>query len=318
MSNILITSISKKVPLIKAVKSAALKLNTNVKIYGADSNSNIVGKYFVDDYWQMPHIKNLAPQLLISFCKQNNITAIIPTRDGELSFFADLRNELAKNGIAVMISDADSINVSIDKLKFYHHCVNSSISAVQTEKNIESIQSNKYVVKEQFGAGSLSMGLNLNAADGIAHAKKLQYPVYQPFINGNEFSIDVYVQKNKQVKGIIIRKRELVENGESQITYNVSNQQLKECCIAFAKSLNFYGHIVLQAIVDKQGNPWLIECNARFGGASTLSIQCGLDSFYWFLLESNGVDITSYPFIYDEERTYKQVRYMADKFTLEL
>ncbi len=315
--NILVTSISKKVPLVSAVRVAVSKYRSNFKIFGADSNTNIVGKHFVDEYWQMPLIKDLTPDACIAFCKKNNITAVIPTRDGELSFFAGLKNELAENGIAVMISDAKSINVSIDKLKFHYHCVDSSVNAVQTEKNIEFIKSNEYVVKEQFGAGSLSIGLRLSKEQAIAHAEKLRHPVYQPFIEGDEFSIDVYVQKNKQVKGIVIRKRELIENGESQITYNVKNPQLKDCCLSFVKSLNFYGHIVLQAIVDKQGNPWLIECNTRFGGASTFSVQCGLDSFYWFLLESNGVDITSYPFTYDEDRMYKQIRYMADKFIIE-
>jgi carbamoyl-phosphate synthase large subunit len=314
--NVLVTSVSKKVPLINAVRSATLKLKPGIQLFGADSNANITGKYFVDEFWQMPLMKDLTTDSVINFCKQKKITAIIPTRDGELSFFSKLKGDLSAHGISVMISDPDEIATCLDKLKFYEHCTKALINAIQTERNIELIQAEKYVVKEQFGAGSLSLGLKLSRADAMAHSKNLHSPIFQPFIEGEEFSIDMYVQKNRIIKGIVIRKRELIENGESQITCNVSNEKLKACCIKFVNSLQFYGHIILQAIVDKSGNPYLIECNPRFGGASTFSIKCGLDSFYWFLLEVQGQDITSYPFIYNEEACYKQIRYLADKFVV--
>ena len=41
----------------------------------------------------------------------------------------------------------------------------------------------------------------------------------------------------------------------------------------------------------------MIECNARFGGASTTGIAAGVDSLFWSLLEARGVDVGDYPFI---------------------
>jgi carbamoyl-phosphate synthase large subunit len=43
----------------------------------------------------------------------------------------------------------------------------------------------------------------------------------------------------------------------------------------------------LQAIVV-DGALQVIECNPRFGGASTASIAVGLDSLYWSLAEALG------------------------------
>lgn len=51
--------------------------------------------------------------------------------------------------------------------------------------------------------------------------------------------------------------------------------------------------------------------NARFGGASHLSIKAGLDSFYWFFLESSGHNIDVYPFIRNKEEL-KLIRYPED------
>ena len=41
---------------------------------------------------------------------------------------------------------------------------------------------------------------------------------------------------------------------------------------------------MVQAIVSKN-KVSIIECNARFGGASTASIPAGLDVFYWIISE---------------------------------
>jgi carbamoyl-phosphate synthase large subunit len=42
-------------------------------------------------------------------------------------------------------------------------------------------------------------------------------------------------------------------------------------------------HFVLQFILSKKGEIFVLECNARYGGASSISIKSGLKSFEWFL-----------------------------------
>ena len=46
-------------------------------------------------------------------------------------------------------------------------------------------------------------------------------------------------------------------------------------------------HFVLQFIIDNKGKIHVLECNARYGGASSLSIKSGLKSFQWFLEHNN-------------------------------
>ena len=76
-------------------------------------------------------------------------------------------------------------------------------------------------------------------------------------------------------------------------------------------SLNLYGHVILQAIISDKNEVFIIECNPRFGGASTLSVHAGLDSFYWAYLESMKVSIKDYPFI-RSQKELTQVRYPQD------
>ena len=68
---------------------------------------------------------------------------------------------------------------------------------------------------------------------------------------------------------------------------------------------------ILQIILDSNSKIHIIECNSRFGGASTLSIEAGLDSFYWFLQEANGINIDQLPFQLKKQKI-TQIRFPQD------
>ena len=165
------------------------------------------------------------------------------------------------------------------------------MDAQLSDEKIEEIKSTKFVVKERFGSGSNKVGINLTKNKAIIHAKKLNNPIFQPYFKGTEFSVDLYVGKNRKVKGCIVRKRNLIVNGEAQISETVKNSKIERICIQIVEALKFFGHIVIQIIIDKNNQIHIIECNCRFGGASTLSIEMGLDSFYWFLLETQKIKL---------------------------
>ena len=309
--NILVTSISRKVPLIKALRNANLKLGNSGKIFGADSNPNCIGTYFVDHFWRMQKISELQINQVIDYCSKNNISCIVPTRDGELPFFSKHRHMLREHGITVMSSDYPSVQTCLDKLAFFETTNKLGFPVIKTVENIDEVDCDSYVVKERYGAGSQNMKLNIGKEQALLLTTKLKSPIFQPFIPGKEMSVDLYVDVTGKTKGAVVRARELVVNGESQITYTMRNQRLEELCSDIAESLELYGHVVFQAIIDETDRLNIIECNPRFGGASTLSLGVGLDSFYWFFLEAMGVEIAEYPFLRPREEK-RQIRYPED------
>ncbi len=309
LDNVLVTSISKKVPLLQALRKSLDKINPRIKIYGGDCNNNIIGKYFVDEFWQMPLLRDLTLDILLDYCQKHHIGIIIPTRDGELEYFAKHKNKLRSYGIDVMVSEQDAVKTCLDKLEF----ARNQKLAIPTSTNIEDISASFYVVKERFGAGAQAIGIKLTRKEALQHAKNLKHPIFQPYIEGEEVSIDAYVSTNKKIKGLVMRKRILVINGESQITTTFNDPMLEKQFYRIFSSLNLSGHVLLQAFIDKQKNIHLIECNPRFGGASSLSIRAGLDSFYWFYLEHLGNPLKHYSFLrVSEEIT--QIRYPKDYY----
>jgi len=75
---ILITSLSKKVPLAKAVANALKKLNQRGTLYGADVDSDCLGQYFVDSFWKMPRTTDSNLPAILDYCFENKIQASSP------------------------------------------------------------------------------------------------------------------------------------------------------------------------------------------------------------------------------------------------
>ncbi|MCQ4088798.1 NAD-dependent epimerase/dehydratase family protein [Saccharibacillus sp. JS10] len=308
---VLVTSASKKVPMLKAVGKSIRKTGKRLELIGGDLDKQAISQFFVDSFWQMPRLTDLNPDDLVEACKARAITSIIPSRDGELAYFAAHKDRLASHGINVMVSNSKTVNLCLDKLLFAEYGIKLGFPVIPASKKWKEEYGDHCVVKERHGAGSQFIGLNLTREEAEHHANSLKEPIFQPLISGVESSIDVYVQQNGKCKGSIARRRELVVNGESQITTTFRDEKLEALCADFAEQLGIYGHAIFQVITDDAGDSYIVECNSRFGGASTLSVAAGLDSFYWFLLESSGADLGEYAFVRSEVNK-RLVRYAED------
>ncbi|WP_172196393.1 NAD-dependent epimerase/dehydratase family protein [Saccharibacillus qingshengii] len=295
--SVLVTSVSKKVPMLKAVAQGIRKIGYSSKLIGGDLDEKAISRAFTDSFWKMPSLNELPADVLIQYCQEHNINAIIPSRDGELEYFASHKELLARNGIAVMVSDLKAVESCLDKMAFSRRGIELGFPVILTSHQPEQAYGERFVVKERYGAGSQFIGLNLTHEQAESHANSLQHPIFQPFIEGIESSVDVYVQKDGVCKGAVVRRRDLIVNGESQVTTTYRDEKLEALCADFSEKLGLYGHVIFQILIDPEGEPHIIECNSRFGGASTLSIAAGLDSFYWFLLEASGQSLNEYPFI---------------------
>jgi carbamoyl-phosphate synthase large subunit len=284
--NLLVTSISQKIPLLKVIRNDAAAILPGTRLYGCDADQNCLGQYFVDNFWHCPPDYQLTEAKVLDFCLENDIAYIFPTRDAELVFYADIADRLRVKGIAVMVSPRDALTLCLDKELFYNALAQKlSVPIIPTSAVLREDFGKRIVVKENSGSGSRGIGLDLSPDKARDYARSLNSPAFQPYIAGEEFSIDMFLSQKSLVSGVIVRSRDVVVNGESRVTTLCQNPQLEQICIAIATYLELKGHIVFQAIVDMKNNPHIIECNCRIGGASTLSMKAGLQTVKWFIEE---------------------------------
>ena len=161
--NVLIASLSNKVPLVREVRKALKKIDADGRIFGADCNPSCIGRYFVDEFWVMPPIDRLDPAELVRYCRANEIRAVIPTRDGELLFFAEQRDLLNDSDIEVMIASPNGVRTCLDKKLFFDVLDTTHVlNPIATFDGPDSHLTARWVVKERFGAGARRILLDVS------------------------------------------------------------------------------------------------------------------------------------------------------------
>lgn len=310
LGSVLVTSAGAKVPLIRALAQAALRLDPTAKVVAGDVDEGAASRYVADGFWAMPHLDQLDLDAFAAECQSRDISTLLPTRDGELGFWAKAAPRLSQAGIAVITSAPDSLALCLDKLDFAQWGEAQALPIIPASQTVEAISAPTFVVKERYGAGSRSIGLGLTPEQATAHAQGLDDPIFQPMISGEEISIDAYLTQTGAAHGLVLRRRTKVVHGESQITVTLRDATLEAQAKRVLERLNLRGPVVMQAMVD-QGQLNIIEVNARFGGASTASIPVGLDLVYWALFERLYPD-TPLPVFERSSFEIKQVRVAED------
>jgi carbamoyl-phosphate synthase large subunit len=308
---ILISSSSAKVPLVRAVRTASQKLRRPLQVIAGDADPNVVTRYVADSFWNMPVATDDQLPAILQGCRDRGITVVMPTRDGELPFWTRHQERLGEAGIGVIVSPPPTIEVCLDKLAFAEFGISRNFPFIPACQDPGSVVADRLVVKERYGAGARRIGLNLDRKAALVHAKALQNPIFQPFIKGIEISIDAWLDWKHSVKGLVLRRREVIAHGESSITATFRNSDVELLAVSVLQALGLRGPVVMQAVIDSAGQLNILECNPRFGGASTAGIAAGLDPFYWSLVEASGEDVTLYPF-HRIEGEVRQVRVPSD------
>jgi carbamoyl-phosphate synthase large subunit len=226
-------------------------------------------------------------KFLPEYCKKLGITHIIPTRDGELDFWASNQTALAQHGVKVMVSNKEAIQLCQDKLLFCKAMEKPSIPPVPTSKDITALSGKRFVTKERTGSASQSIGMNLTVQEAVLHAEKLESPIFQPMIEGQEFSAETWIGSTGNCHGMILRWRTKVIDGEAHESEIFENREWEERMEKTFERINgLSGHVLAQVLVDGERNLHLVEINPRLGGASPLALAAGLSSIEWFLLQS--------------------------------
>lgn len=133
-----------------------------------------------------------------------------------------------------------------------------------------------YIVKPRFGFGSKGVHTKLKTEGSMLI--ETSHTVYQRLIGGVEYSADAYFNVYSEFVDCVIRSRERVAGGEVLDSVTVDNDEIRNLVKEIGEAIPITGPCNMQFIVDKDGKPWIIEVNARFGGGWTFSMEAGLDA----------------------------------------
>lgn len=278
--NILITSVSRKVWLVKAFKTALQGEGIKGNIVSVDINPLSAGFFLSDKHYLASSSEHNFIPTILEICKKENIKLLIPTRDGELLLFAKSKQMFEKQGTHVMVSSPEVIETCNDKYRFYQFLTRSNIPTPKTCLPDQSNFSSAHyplLVKSRCGSRSKDVFNVKNEKELKFFINYLPRSVIQEFVNGKEYTVDLFSDFNGKVLTVVPRERIEVFCGESYKAKTVRDNQIMEQAKNLAPKIGTIGHITIQCIKNDKEIKF-IEINPRFGGGAILSIKAGANT----------------------------------------
>lgn len=246
--------------------------NNGVRVIGTDCDSSSVGFYFCDKSYVVPNGQDINfVKEIIKIAKKEKADAIISAPEEELIPLSKRKQEIEKNGVLLLTPDYDSVKICADKKETAQFLKRIGLRSPKIFKGTNSVVF-PCIIKPSFGRGGRDVFKVLNNTELEFYSKKVKDSIIQQFLEGQEYSIDVFSDLDGKPLSIVPRLRIKTESGISINSKTVFDKEIIDSCEKISKSLKIIGPACIQCIKNKNGI-YFLEVNLRFGGGSILSIK---------------------------------------------
>ncbi len=280
MIKILFTGVGRRIELLQAFRNAALVLNKELKIYGADMIGTAPALAYCDCVRRVRAMKNSGYiDDLVEICKNDCIDLVIPTIDTDLLVLSEHKELFEQIGTKVMISEPEKIRICRDKNNIAQFFGDCGLHAPMPVNDWHEYKAGyPAFIKPKDGSSSINAFKVENEDELEVYAGQVEDYIVQPFVCGKEYTIDIFCDWEGVPISIVPRERVQIRAGEVLKTKIELNQTMieesKKLCAAFKPC----GPMTVQLIRDEAGIDWFIEINPRFGGGAPLSMKAGARS----------------------------------------
>lgn len=280
--NILILSAGRRVELVQSFQKAARKLNIKSNIVAGDCSNTAPAIYFADRNCRLPRISD--PNYIgsiIDACNKENIALIVPTIDTDLFLLSEKKEFIeSKTNARVLISNTQVVGICRDKINTQRFLEDNDfkIPKMYTSEELETKEvAFPLFIKPKSGSSSINTFKANNIKELNTYTGLIKDPIIQDFMEGEEYTIDVFLDFESNIITIVPRLRIATRSGEILKGKIIKDREIIDDIKRLMKALSPIGHITVQLMKTKKGIEY-IEINPRFGGGAPMSIQSGADS----------------------------------------
>ena len=279
--NILFTGVGRRIELLQAFRNAALVLNKEIKLYGADMAGTAPALAYCDYKRKVVAMKDPGYiQDLLNICGEDKIDLLIPTIDTDLLVLSENKEKLAAVGTRVMISEPEMIRVCRDKNYTSQFFVDCGLCAPMPVNDWREYKGAfPAFIKPKDGSSSINAFKVEDAEELEMFAAQVQDYIVQPYVKGKEYTIDIFCDWEGRPVSIVPRERVQIRAGEVLKTQICMDKTMIEESKALCSVFKPCGPLTVQLIRDEvSAKDFFIEINPRFGGGSPLSMKAGARS----------------------------------------
>ena len=276
--NVLVTAASRRVALVQGFQRAQAA-GSGGRVIVTDINPLSPAVHVADRAYLVP--LSDAPTYLDAIsdiCDAENIRLIVPTIDDELERFAAARDSFARRGITVAVSIPATAELCNDKFATCTHLRNAGVAAAATFLPDALPQALRFplFVKPRVGRGGVGAFRARTPGELAFFLEYVNGPVVQEFLEGPEFTIDIFCDFDGRVLSVVPRERVVIRAGVIDRGRTANDPALIELALASAQAIAFAGAVNVQCRVVN-GRPVIFEVNARFSGGIPLTMAAGAD-----------------------------------------
>ncbi len=291
--NVLITAASRRVPLVRAFRTAVEKFGKG-RVITTDINPLSPALYFGHKHHIVPLTtdRHYIP-IIESICDVEDVNLIVPTIDDELPIFGRVRSRFESIGVEVAISSERTGLICNDKYETFRFCQENDIPAPRTILAADVFpESLKYpvIVKPRFGRGSVNVFTVHNDEQLRLFLNYVPDAVVQEFVEGTEFTVDILSDFNGRVISVVPRERLVIRAGVSDKGVTRRNQAVIDFAMDVGERLQIVGAANIQC-KQKDDQITLIEVNPRFSGGIPLTLASGADFASWMVQMCAGIEM---------------------------
>jgi len=224
------------------------------------------------------------PAAFLSLVEEHRGALVVPTVSEELHLVARLRPEILARGCALAMGGPLGVEIAGDKLRTAEALARRRVSVPVTfpadtsRARLVAALGLPLLSKPRFGRGGRGVRV-LRSGEDVARAPG-EDPVFQEFVPGDEFDVNLFVERSGEVAAAVVLRKTALRDGETGNAAGVERAEhpaVRDEAIRAAQALELAGPLDVDVRLRRDGSPAILEVNARLG-ANALSAPEVLES----------------------------------------
>jgi carbamoyl-phosphate synthase large subunit len=272
--NVLVTSAG-TASAVNVIKALRRQQEYAVRILAVDADVTAPGLYLADEHAIVPRCsQNDYIPSLVQFCEEYQIQALFPIYSKEIEVIAEYAPRFRERGINLLLPKPDVVRLCNDKRRMY---TLAGTLGIHTPRLIADGVTATFplFVKPNTASGTSDV-MRINDEADLAYVKS-KHPdfLYQEFVQGPEYTVDVLCDRQSDVIVAAPRLRLATRAGQSVKGRTVEEPVLVALCTKLCKAVGVVGPCNIQFI--QRGSEFiLIELNPRYAaGGLMLTVHAG-------------------------------------------
>lgn len=296
--NILFTCAGRRTYLLKYFKE---QLNGEGKIVATDMQLNAPALSVADYSEQVPAVyaEDYIDKTLV-VCKKHQVDLLLSLNDLELPILAENRERFEAQGVKLVVSPKEVIDICFDKYKTAKYIeslgLNTPTTYIDYKAALKALEEGTLlfplVLKPRWGSGSIGIEFveDLEELEIVYHLllKKIKktilatasigddYILIQEKISGPEYGLDIMNDLKGNHRAVSVKQKLAMRSGETDKATTVDNADIRSIGVAIGKNLKHIGNLDCD-ILERDGKYYVLELNPRFGGGYPFSYEAGVN-----------------------------------------